>query len=183
MRTHKQPSRVVPMTIPPGSMPEPTAADLDPTDPAQSLDEAQDFHLEPLDINVMPGAEQQEDIDVAIGLADADADEDDDPEDMLDADELTADDRTADAKDVGDLYGVHIARADAPERGTGPELAQYAEADLGENWLETLETDAIEGGPAAEVEVDATDDADRTHGTESGDRPVADKGAGGPGGL
>ena len=76
MRTHKQPSPVVPVTMPPGAVPDPTAADLDPTDPAQSLDEAQDFHLEPLDINVMPGAEQQDDIDAAIGLAESDEDED-----------------------------------------------------------------------------------------------------------
>ena len=185
MRTHKQPSPVVPVTMPPGAVPDPTAADLDPTDPAQSLDEAQDFHLEPLDINVMPGAEQQDDIDAAIGLAESDEDEDTDEEDVRDLDDMTSEERTAKSDDTGELYGLHMPKVEDPERGAGPELGEYAESELGENWLETLETSATEGGPPAEDELDPNDDSDHDthHATESGDRPVADKGSGGPGGL
>src|SRR5947208_13686220 len=157
MRTHKQPSPVVPVIIPPGAVPDPTAADLDPTDPAQSLDETQDFHLEPLDVNVMPGAEQQEDIDVAIGLSESDDDEDFDEEDVVDPDDLTADERVAKSDDVGELYGVHMPAADDPERPVGTDLGSYAEADLGENWLETLEADSTEGGPRPEAELGPND--------------------------
>ena len=169
MRTHKQPSpRTIPLT---STMPPP-----DPSDPVQTLDETQDFHIEPLEVEVRPGAESQEDIDAALDLRTADADDDE---------EDTFETRTANADDTGELYGGHITRADTPQHGTGPEGAEYAEAELGENWLETLEADAVEGGPAPELEVDANDDQDHDahHGTEGGDRPVADKGAGGPGGL
>lgn len=183
MRTHKQPSRVVPVTVPPGAVPEPDVADVDPTDPAQQLDEAQDFHIEPLEVNVMPEAERQDDIDAAIGITAADQDED---EDVLPDDELTADERTAKAGDVGELYGLHMAPAQDPEGGAGPEQGEYIEADSGQNWLETLGTDSTEGGPVPEHEVDPNDDTDHHgghHATEGGDRPVADKGSGGPGGL
>jgi len=168
MRTHKQPN-VVPVMMPP-----------DPADPVQSLDETQDFHLEPLDVNVMPGAEQQEDIDAELGEAEVD-----DDEDLLDDSELTDEQRTAKADDIGELYGVHLPPADDPDRGAGPDLGEYAAAELGENWLETLETGSAEGGPVPEREVDPNDESDHEthHSTESGDRPVADKGSGGPAGL
>lgn len=169
MRTHKHSPRKVPLT---STMPPP-----DPTDPVQTLDETQDFHLEPLDVEVAPEAERQEDVDAALDLSEAD----DGVADQVDP----YDARTADAEDTGELYGGHITPADAPERGAGPEHGQYAESDLGENWLETLEADAAEGGPVAEREVHANDDQDHDvhHGDESGDRPVADKGSGGPAGL
>jgi hypothetical protein len=184
MRTHKQPSRVVPRTIPPGTVPDPTAADRDPSDPVQQLDEAQDFHVEPLDVNVYPEAERQDEIDAALDLAESDEDEDE--RDVVDPDDMTADERTAELGDVGELYGVHLPPAQDPQRGSGPELGQYAESDLGQTWLETLETDTAEGGPVPERDVDPNDDSDELgghHSTESGDRPVADKGSGGPAGL
>jgi hypothetical protein len=186
MRTHKQPSRVVPVTMPPGTVPEATSADLDPTDPTQQLDEAQDFHVEPLEINVMPAAEQQDEIDAAIGLAESEEGSDEEDQDVVGDDELTAEERTAKADDVGELYGVHLPPASDPERGEGPELGEYLETALGETWLETLGEHSIEGGPVPEHEVDPNDDSDRHaghHATESGDRPVADKGSGGPAGL
>jgi hypothetical protein len=184
MRTHKHPSRVVPRTIPPATFPDPTAADRDPSDPVQQLDEGQDFHVEPLDVNVYPEAERQDEIDAALELSESDQDEDE--RDEVDPDDMTADERTAELGDVGELYGVHLPPAQDPERGTGPDLGQYAGSELGETWLETLETDTAEGGPTPEREVDPNDDSDELgghHSTESGDRPVADKGSGGPGGL
>lgn len=172
--------------MPPGTVPDPDLADVDPTDPAQQLDEAQDFHIEPLEVNVMPAAERQDDIDAAIGIAEADEDEDEDDTFDLDATQETAEDRTAKAHDAGELYGVHLPPAQDPERGGGPELGEYPESELGENWLETLGGEAVEGGPIPEREVDPNDDSDTRgghHATESGDRPVADKGSGGPAGL
>ena len=167
MRTHKHSPRTVPLT---STMPPP-----DPSDPMQTLDETQDFHLEPLAVEVNPGAEQQEDIDAALDLSEVDDGPDQDD---------TYEARTANADDTGELYGSHVTPADAPERGSGPDGGEYAEAELGENWLETLEADAAEGGPVPEREVDANDDQDTVaHGSESGDRPVADKGSGGPGGM
>lgn len=171
------------MTVPPGAVPEPDLSDVDPTDPAQQLDDSQDFHIEPLEVNAMPEAERQDDVDAAIGITSSDEDED---EDVIDDDELTAEERTAKADDVGELYGVHMPPAQDVERGEGPELGEYVEADAGQTWLETLETDSTQGGPVPEHEVDPNDDSDHHgghHATESGDRPVADKGSGGPGGL
>ena len=185
MRTHKQPSRVVPVTVPPGSVPEPDVADVDPTDPLQQLDEAQDFHIEPLEVNAMPEAERQDDVDAAVEMAESDEDHDEEPEQELPDEELTDEERTAKAADVGELYGVHLPPAQDPERGEGPEQGEYVESELGETWLETLGSDATEGGPVVEHEVDPNDDSDHHthHATEGGDKPVADKGSGGPGGL
>jgi hypothetical protein len=60
----------------------------------------------------------------------------------------------------------------------------------GETWLEALEEHAMEMGPAPEEEVVIIDDSDIEHPdhrghhpTEWRDRPIADKGSGGPGGL
>jgi hypothetical protein len=174
------------MTIPPDAVPDPDLADVDPTDPAQQLDEAQDFHIEPLEVNAMPEAERQDDLDAAVADADADEDEDETDDEDLDEDAVTSEDRTAKADDVGELYGVHLPPAADPERGAGPDLGEYPENMLGENWLETLEAETAEGGPVPEHEVDPNDDSDPLgghHATESGDRPVADKGSGGPAGL
>jgi hypothetical protein len=125
-------------------------------------------------------------VDAAIGIAEADEDEDDEDTFDLDSGAVTSEDRTAKADDVGELYGVHLPPAQDRERGSGPEHGEYAESELGENWLETLGGETAEGGPVPEHEVDPNDDSDYRgghHATESGDRPVADKGSGGPGGL
>ena len=71
--------------------------------------------------------------------------------------------------------------------GFDRELAATEDSTLGEHFFESLDAHATEGGPAVEHEVDVLDDSDPNHPThhptESGDRPVADKGSGGPGGL
>ncbi len=57
----------------------------------------------------------------------------------------------------------------------------------GQNWLEALETDSIEDDPSPDKPLDISDDGDIDHSTLdlSGrdDVPVADRGAGGPGGI
>jgi hypothetical protein len=82
-------------------------------------------------------------------------------------------------KDGGDLYGVHIVRASDP--------AQLDDDDAfatGQNWVESLETRAAEGGPEPEHEVDIVDDNDLTSpSSDAKDRPVADRGSAGPRGL
>ena len=80
--------------------------------------------------------------------------------------------------DTGDLYGVHVSPAGDRDFGS-PE-------ELGENWIEALGQHAAEGGPIPEHEVTVIDDSDphETHGpTDFRDRPKADRGSGGPGGL
>ncbi len=81
--------------------------------------------------------------------------------------------------DVGELYGAHVTPALDPEHLDGD-----ASFNEGQNWLEALETDAAEGGPALERELDMSDEQDRPpHASDTRDTPVADRGAGGPGGL
>lgn len=89
-------------------------------------------------------------------------------------------------KDTGELYGVRMPHADDPALAAAEDRDAYEGADRGENWLEALSEHATESGPRPEEEVVIIDDSDRERGhspSESGDRPVADKGAGGPGGL
>jgi hypothetical protein len=60
------------------------------------------------------------------------------------------------------------------------------DSELGETWLEALETHAAEGGPAPERDVVIVDDSDPHAGpppTDFRDRPKADRGSGGRGGL
>jgi hypothetical protein len=67
-----------------------------------------------------------------------------------------------------------------------PDREEFVDSEQGENWLETLEKKAAEYGAAEEEEVVVIDDSDehRGHsGSDHRDRPVADKGAGGHGGL
>ena len=95
----------------------------------------------------------------------------------------TSEERTAKAETTPASSTASTCRGRDSERATGPELGEYAESELGENWLETLQTDSTEGGPAAEHELDPTTTRQTTtrhDATESGDRPVADKGSGGP---
>ncbi|HUJ61983.1 MAG TPA: hypothetical protein VLX92_25935 [Kofleriaceae bacterium] len=88
-------------------------------------------------------------------------------------------------KDTGELYGVHTPPA--ADRELGEDAESYKDAELGESWLESLELSAAEGGPEPEHEIDVQDDSDRDHplhhATEGKDRPVADKGSGGRGGM
>lgn len=88
--------------------------------------------------------------------------------------------------DTGDLYGLHTSPASDRELSAPEDRDSYAESDLGENWLEALGQKAAEGGPTPEREVVIVDDSDTEAGpppTDFRDRPKADRGSGGPGGL
>jgi hypothetical protein len=143
-------------------------ADLDPADPSQQLDEAGGFQIEPLELDVEPTSESEDDLDAAITRADP-------------GDEDTA---VARRQDVGELYGVHLPPALDRDLAAPEDHDSYARADAGENWIESLEQAAAENGPAVEREVDPTDDSDHHvhHASDTRDRPVADRGGGGPGG-
>ena len=83
------------------------------------------------------------------------------------------------APDTGELYGVHVSAAE-------DRVAPDSDSSLGENWFESLGHTAAEGGPMPEHEVVIFDESDPHSGpsaTDFRDRPKADRGAGGPGGL
>ncbi|HVV84172.1 MAG TPA: hypothetical protein VHE35_13965 [Kofleriaceae bacterium] len=89
-------------------------------------------------------------------------------------------------RETGELYGVRTPHAGDPDLAAAEDRDAFEGAERGENWTEALTEHAAESGPAPEEEVVIVDDSDPErghHATESGDRPVADKGSGGPGGL
>jgi len=161
-------------------LPQPSVIDIDPEDPSQMLDEVGGVDL---DVEARPHAEADADLDAAV--AESRSDEEDASE--LDTPEDTTFEAYAeDADDTGDLYGVHHPRAADPNMETTPDREEFVAADQGEHWLATLGKESTEGGPSPEHEIDVFDDSDEHrghHSTESGDRPVADKGSGGDGGL
>lgn len=162
--------------------PQPSIADIDPADPSQALDESGDFHVEPLAVDAEPSAEAAEELDQAQAESSAAEDEDDD--DALYADEAETTDEPD--KDTGELYGVRTPRAADRDLSAGPDHGEMVDADDGENWLEALEAHSAENGPEAEAEVVVIDDSDPQEGppaTDFRDRPKADKGSGGRGGL
>jgi hypothetical protein len=105
---------------------------------------------------------------------------DDDGGSDLDAPEMTTlDAMERSAHDVGDLYGGHTPRAVESEHLDGDRSF-----DEGQNWLESLETDAAEFGAEPERPIDFYDEQDKgSHQGDMKDTPVADRGSGGPGGL
>jgi hypothetical protein len=105
--------------------------------------------------------------------------------DSLDVDQLAygedatpSDSTEVSVNDGGDLYGVHVAPA-----SDRAQLDDDHAFDQGQNWLESLETHAAEGGPEPEHELDIVDEEDGTPSSDSRDRPVADRGSAGPRGL
>ncbi len=154
--------------------PQPSIADIDPTDPAQALDESGDFHVEPLAVDAEPSAEAADELDQAEAESFAEDESQDEP--IAEPEE----------RDTGELYGVHTSPATDRDLGAREDHDSFQLSDEGETWLEALETKATEGGPAAEHEVVIIDDSDPHEGpppTDFRDRPKADKGSGGRGGM
>lgn len=155
-------------------MPGRRVVDVEPEDPAQTLDDTGQIDVGPLDVDAMPGMEAVENYDQAV----AETKEGDS--------EIPVDDEyPEDTRDTGELYGVRTPHAADPELSAGVDHGGFEGAEEGENWLEALEQHAAEMGPAPDEEVVVIDDSDPHRGhhpSESGDRPVADKGSGGPGG-
>ena len=103
--------------------------------------------------------------------------------------EVTAEEPSADDRDVGELYGVHTPYAGDTDLSAPEDRDAFEGSWRGETWLESLEQHAADMGPAPEEEIVLLDDSDVEHPGHRGhhptdwrDRPVADKGSGGPAG-
>jgi hypothetical protein len=116
---------------------------------------------------------RDEDVEVAEDLESLDVDQ------LAYGEDATPGDSTeVSVKDGGDLYGVHVAPA-----SDRAQLDDDHAFDQGQNWIESLETHAAEGGPEPEHELDIVDENDGTPSSDTKDRPVADRGSAGPRGL
>jgi hypothetical protein len=144
--------------------------DLDPEDPSQQLDEAGQFHIE-IAVEAQPNAESDEEVEAAIMTAEEDTEEILPPP----------------TKDTGDLYGVHLPATNEPDLAAPEDQDAFRDAMLGQHFFDSLDMHAIENGPIPEHEIDVLDDSDvdfpTHHKTDHRDRPVADKGSGGTGGV
>jgi hypothetical protein len=139
----------------------------DPQDPVQGFDEMSGFHVEPYDLD----AEPYEEAEIIVDEAE------------IDLDEPTEELEPAPVKDTGDLYGAHMTPA-TDHNVARAEPDGFEHADEGESWTEALRESAVEGGAIPEREIVADDELYRPpHPTEHRDKPVADKGSGGRGGL
>lgn len=161
--------------------------DIDPEDPSQQLDDTGEFHIEPLAVEAQPAAEASEDFDIASaenveGESELEEEEEKEKEEVDEHPEL--------GHETGELYGVRTPHAGDTSLAAPEEQDSFEGSWRGETWLEALEEHATVMGPAPEEEVVIVDDSDvehpdhrGRHATEWRDRPVADKGSGGPGGL
>jgi hypothetical protein len=168
----------------------------DPRDPVQGLDEASELQVMPLAVDAV----SRIDVEAAEDLAglEAELDEIAVRDDLAVREELAADrlsvvdlgvvedvefDEPTRPRDAGDLYGAHTPAASDREHPDD----DRAFAD-GQNWIEALETSAVENGAEPERSLDdIIDDEDvlaPPHpSTTRRDIPIADLGAGGRRGL
>jgi hypothetical protein len=156
------------------------ATDLipDPADPVQGFQEATDLQVADLAVDALAIADAEAAQDLAALENDIEYDE---RAVELDTPSQTTFDAVDQAigKDAGELYGVHTPPA--VDRTIPDDSAAMNE---GQNWIEALETSAVEYGAEPERELDVIDDADRPpHPTDTRDIPVADRGSGGPSGV
>jgi hypothetical protein len=172
-------------------LPQPSIVDIDPTDPAQVLDDAVvDVST---DVDALPSAEADADVDAAVMESAAEEEEQDEDSEVdqrareIDTPDQTTADAYADAaEDTGDLYGVHQPAAEDKDLDETADRESFVDSEGGEHWLETLGKKSAESGPEVEETIDVEDDSDEHRGhhkSDNRDRPVADKGSGGPGGL
>jgi hypothetical protein len=147
-----------------------SVVDVDPEDPSQLLDEAGQFSI--VELDAQPQAEADAELDAAVATTA------DDYTDIIDA---------TDIGDAGDLYGVHVPRAADPESDVKPNRDAFDGEEDGEHVFESLEKKMAENGTAnPEEDVELEDESDPQGGhrkTDTRDRPIADKGSGGAGGL
>ncbi len=155
----------------------PASLDIDPADPVQNIDEVHEFHVEDLGADAFSQADVEAAQDMQMVEADLDG-----ALDIEQPEDTTLDAIEASAHDVGDLYGVHTPPATDRTHPDGD-----ASFDEGQNWLEALETDSVEMGAEAEVDLGDTiiddDDVLASHRSDTKDTPVADRGSGGPAGI
>jgi hypothetical protein len=156
-----------------------------PGDPVQGFDEVSEPQLMPLEASV----QSAEDAEAAQDLAEREAEVDEIAEQSAGESASAGTGGATDevsvpepVRDAGDLYGVHTPPA--VDRDHPDDDQAYAE---GQNWIEALQTSAIENGAEPERALDdIVDDQDvlrPPHASDTRDTPVADRGSGGPGGL
>jgi len=155
----------------------------DPGDPVQGFDEASELQVAPLDVDALSQADAEAADDLA-GLE-------------TELDEVAARDAAAFAadfaadhvvigrahpRDAGELHGVHT-----PPAVDRDHLDDDQAFDTGQNWIEALETSAIENGAEPERTLDdIIDDTEvlrPPHAPDTRDTPVADRGSAGRRGL
>ena len=154
-------------------LPQPSLVDIDPEVPSQLLDDAGQYTALPVDVDALPVDEAEADVQAATVAS------------VEEPNETDMDAYAEQADDTGELYGVHTPRAADRDLDKTDDQESFADSEMGENWLETLGKKAAEYGAEAEEVLDPVDNSDEHthHSSERGDRPVADKGSGGPGGL
>jgi hypothetical protein len=153
----------------------------DPRDPVQGFDEASELQVTPLDVDAL----SQGDVEAAQDLAGLEAELDERPgiagdDEVIELDRRVQ--RDVRERDAGELYGAHTPAA--VDRKHPDDDRAFAE---GQNWIEALETSAIENGAEPERTLDdIVDDQDvlrPPHASDTRDRPIADFGSGGRRGL
>lgn len=162
------------------ALPGSSIVDIDPEVPSQLLDDAGQFSVMSVDVDAQPDAEAEADLEAATVTAEAEEEEIETPS------ETNMDAYAEQADDTGELYGLHTPHAADRDLDKTPDQESFVDSEMGENWLETLGKKAAEYGAEAEEDLEVVDNSDELgghHSTESGDRPVADKGSGGRGGL
>lgn len=168
-------------------LPQPSLVDIDPEDPSQLLDDAGQFSVVDVNLDAQPQAEADAELDAA--LAEVAGEEGSYEEDSVELDtpsETTADAYAEAADDTGELYGVHLPSPADKDIDVNPDGESFKDSELGEHAFETLGKKMAEIGADPERDIDVVDnsDGDRGHNsTDRKDRPVADKGSGGDGGL
>jgi len=150
----------------------------DPSDPVQRLDGSPELQGTPLDLDAVSLADAEAAEDLAELEIDIDETADRDPAVIL----LTDVVEPGPVRDAGDLYGAHTPAA--VDRDHPDDDRAFAE---GQNWLEALETSAVENGAEPERTLDEIIDNEDVlsppHPAIRRDTPVADHGAGGRRGL
>ena len=145
----------------------------DPGDPVQALEDAAELQVMPLEVDAVSRADVEAAQDLASLEVELDAISRRDAAEFAEA--------QVRPRDAGELYGAHTPAA--VDRDLPDDDRAFA---TGQNWIEALETSAIEGGAAPECELEIVDDEDvlsPPHASTARDTPVADHGAGGRRGL
>lgn len=162
---------------------------IDPRDPVQGLDSAVELEAEPLAVDAIPVADAEAAEDLAGLEVELDTDADPAAETADEAAERDTEIMSGvpvvepgRRGDDGELYGAHTPAA--ADRDHPDDDQAFGD---GQNWLEALETSAIESGPEPERDLaDIIDDEDvlaPPHASGARDIPVADHGSGGRRGL
>jgi hypothetical protein len=175
-------------------LPQRSLVDIDPEDPSQLLDEAGQFSVVDIELDAQPSAEADAELDAAVatgageedGVESEERDADDESRELDTPEQTTADAYIEAADDTGELYGSHLPPAADPNLDVSSDGETFKDSELGEHAFETLEKKMAENGAEPEHELDVTDDSDVERGhhkSDNRDRPVADKGSGGPAGM